>query len=83
MKTAIIWIWKVNVNNQTAEKQEKIIGLGTNYLSLTDPTKEEGYSYHVDSQGIMLQIEPHICQSIRLSLKLTKNHIQTKQMNSW
>ena len=69
---------EVNVNNQTAEKQEKIIGLGTNYLSLTDPTKEEGYSYHVDSQGITLQIEPHIRQSIRLSLKIDEKSYTNK-----
>ena len=69
---------EVNVNNQTAEKQEKIIGLGTNYLSLTDPTREEGYSYHVDSQGITLQIEPHIRQSIRLSLKIDEKSYTNK-----
>ena len=69
---------EVNVNNETVKKQEKTIRLVTNYLSLTDSTKEEGYSYHIDSQGITLQIDPHIHQPIHLSLKIDEKLYTSK-----
>ncbi len=71
---------ELNVNNGTDKSQEKTIGLATNYLSLTDTMKEEGYSYRVDAEGIQLKIDPHTQKSIHLSLEINET-LYKKQSN--